>query len=105
MQSSDNATSVEEDQQSGGSVMLRKKLGKPNLCSSVMTVQGRYNNFLQGTEQSSRDTKCLTRWQRSLSDLNNGEHEFTDIPLNIDQQNATPTIGSLKNSARMTMMS
>lgn len=47
----------------------------------------------------------MQRWSRSLIELNNDEHEYTDIPLNIDQCSDSPKMGSLKNSTRKTMIS
>ena len=68
-----------------------------------MTVQGRYNNFAKGASQSSKEKKCMDRWSRSLTELNDDEHEFTDIPLNIDQEIGTPNLGSPKSTGRVTI--
>ena len=47
----------------------------------------------------------MRRWNKSLIELNNDEHEYTDIPLNIDQCSGSPDIGSPKNYTRITMTS
>lgn len=85
---------------------MRKKLAtQPNLSSSVITAQGKYNDFTKGSDLSSKNKKCMRRWSRSLIELNNDEQEYTDIPLNIDHCSDSPKLGSLKNSARKTMIS
>ena len=45
----------------------------------------------------------MDRWSRSLTELNDDEHEFTDIPLNIDQEIGTPNLGSPKSTGRVTI--